>query len=241
MAKKLRFKRKTVSRRVIRRRAFKKKGPNVTGTSHKASMATFRMPTGGSIVPDRLRTKLKYTSLFSVTSTSGAIQYQLMAGNGCFDPDITGSGHQPQGFDQYAALYQRYVCRGSAIKVSVNSNTAGSNYIFSVRPTSDVNDFSSNMSVEVEKSYVKWKVGTQSNPARPIKMYRSTAKMEGVPNLKTLISDDYSAPFTANPTALWYWIVSASNADQQTTTNFNYYVEVTYYVEFYDRKTIGQS
>lgn len=231
--KKLRFKRKL--------RFKKRRGDNITGTNRKASKATFRMPTGGSIVPDRLRTKLKYTELFSITSTSGAIIQQKMSGNGAFDPNITGSGHQPQGFDQYSALYQRYICRGSSIKVTVNSNTAGSNYIYSVRPTADINDTSTDMTAEIEKAYSRWKIGTQTHPARAIKMYRSTAKMEGVPNIKTLISDDYSAPFTANPTAQWYWFVSATNADAQTTTNFNFYVEQTFYLEFYDRKTIGQS
>lgn len=34
--------------------------------------------------------------------------YNVFSANGCYDPDISGVGHQPRGFDQLMALYDRF-------------------------------------------------------------------------------------------------------------------------------------
>lgn len=234
-----RFKRKTIPR--FRKAKVKKilKG-NTAGNAKKASLATFNIPLG-SIVPDRLRTKLRYTQLNSVTSTSGAIVQQLFRGNSLFDPDVTGVGHQPQGFDQYMTLYQRYIVKGCAIRVHINCNTSGANYIFTVRPSADVNDTSANITVDMEKPFAKWAMGTQGTQARKIKSYYSTGKIEGATSSKVMINDTFSGDGSSSPLSQWYWFISCCNADQSTTTNFNIYSELVYYCEFYDRKTLTTS
>ena len=35
--------------------------------------------------------------------------------NSLFDPDFTGTGHQPYYFDQFATIYQRYTVIGSKL------------------------------------------------------------------------------------------------------------------------------
>jgi hypothetical protein len=53
-------------------------------------------------------TKFKYASLFDTSLVAGAISDQVFRSNSLFDPDRTNAGHQPLGFDQIAALYNRY-------------------------------------------------------------------------------------------------------------------------------------
>lgn len=57
---------------------------------HGPSTMIMKFPT---VVADRLKTKLKYTDVFSVQVNAGAQTYQLMRGNSPFDPDQTGVGH----------------------------------------------------------------------------------------------------------------------------------------------------
>lgn len=44
--------------------------------------------------------------------------------NGMFDPDHTGTGHQPLGFDQLMAMYDHYVVVGSKITVNFSNNSS---------------------------------------------------------------------------------------------------------------------
>jgi hypothetical protein len=47
-------------------------------------------------------------------SSAGVSLYQF-AGNGCFDPDITGTGHQPYYWDTYTGVYNYYSVMGSRV------------------------------------------------------------------------------------------------------------------------------
>jgi len=49
---------------------------------------------------------LKYC--YNSISSNGAIDGNILKLNSCYDPDVTYTGHQPMGFDQYAALYNYY-------------------------------------------------------------------------------------------------------------------------------------
>lgn len=73
------------------------------------------MPT---LMPDRLRVPLKYDQRIVITSTVGALVTQIYRGNSCYDPDYTGGGQQPVGFDQWSAFYASYMCYASKITVT---------------------------------------------------------------------------------------------------------------------------
>lgn len=52
----------------------------------------------------------------------GALAIYVYTTNGLYDPNTTGIGHQPTGFDQLMALYNEYVVIGSTIKVSFTNS-----------------------------------------------------------------------------------------------------------------------
>lgn len=66
----------------------------------------------------RHRTTLRYFGNFiSVNPGIGGIAAgHVFSANGCYDPDITGGGHQPIGFDQLMALYDHYTVVGAKIR-----------------------------------------------------------------------------------------------------------------------------
>lgn len=59
-----------------------------------------------SPVATRLRTKLNYAT--QITPAAIPVYEYLFNLNSLFDPDRTGTGHQPLGFDQLKTLYNRY-------------------------------------------------------------------------------------------------------------------------------------
>lgn len=68
-------------------------------------------------MPTQRIAKLKYAQVMSVTSTTGVMGEQRFSANNIYDPDVTGTGHQPMGHDQWTALFNHYVVLGSKITV----------------------------------------------------------------------------------------------------------------------------
>lgn len=70
-----------------------------------------------SPLPTKLLVKLKYYDFISINPGAGVFGNYVFSANGMYDPNITGSGHQPRGFDQLMAMYDHYVVIKSAISV----------------------------------------------------------------------------------------------------------------------------
>jgi len=52
------------------------------------------------------------------TSTAGSVSTYKYSANGLYDPDITGTGDQPMGWDQMMLLYNQACCLRSRIQVT---------------------------------------------------------------------------------------------------------------------------
>uniref|UniRef100_UPI0040478526 hypothetical protein n=1 Tax=Yoonia sp. TaxID=2212373 RepID=UPI0040478526 len=69
-----------------------------------------------------LRTKqncvLRYHETFSLNPAIGGVPalYSFRS-NGCFDPNFTGVGHQPRGYDQIMAMYSHLAVREAQIEI----------------------------------------------------------------------------------------------------------------------------
>lgn len=83
----------------------------------RTSMIARGVPRGPA--PRQMRTVLRYAeSLITVNGgAAGTSDAYVFSANGLFDPNITGVGHQPRGFDQYMGLYTYYVVVASRITV----------------------------------------------------------------------------------------------------------------------------
>lgn len=66
-------------------------------------------------IPNRFATKLRYADNFTLQPVSGLVAAHLWNANSCYDPDVTGTGHQPRGFDQFMAMYDHFTVIGSKI------------------------------------------------------------------------------------------------------------------------------
>ena len=65
----------------------------------------------------------KYCDYFTLTSTGGVTAAYRFSANGLYDPNITGTGHQPMYFDQYAGIYNHYVVIGSKCRFRAIPNS----------------------------------------------------------------------------------------------------------------------
>lgn len=94
-----RFSRKKRSTR--KRRSRKRRGPKLE-----------------TLIKNRIVTKLKYVDIVTVDSAAASIASHVFRANDAFDPDLTGGGHSPLGYNQYALLYNNKRVLSSTIKIT---------------------------------------------------------------------------------------------------------------------------
>lgn len=77
------------------------------------------------IVSNRQIVKLKYSEFFSLDPGINTAATYTFGANCMYDPNITGTGHQPLGFDQWMAFYNHFTVIGARIKATFVSAAAG--------------------------------------------------------------------------------------------------------------------
>lgn len=186
--------------------------------------------------PTRTVTRLDYTDQFDIVCTSGVLSVYTFNSNGLFDPDQTGTGHQPLGFDQYAAQYNRY--RVLKVDYQVTFGNPAASYSAHRCTIAHVNGSTvpSNPAM-FEIPYSKQGVvGTYGQPLTLRGSFNLT-KLNADPT-KYRIDDRYSALVTGNPAEVMYMhlaIMPNSSSTQRVVVKF------VYHVEFYDIETPGAS
>jgi len=84
-----------------------------------------RMPR--QVLPARMMVKLPYWDIVQIVNTphtDGTADYVYCL-NSLFDPDVTGGGHQPRGFDQWSALFGQYMVHGCKYEVRFYTSDIG--------------------------------------------------------------------------------------------------------------------
>lgn len=67
---------------------------------------------------------LRYATRITLNPTFSTPAYHAFRANSLFDPDLSGTGHQPMGFDQYMGFYNHYNVSSSKIKATAWSGAS---------------------------------------------------------------------------------------------------------------------
>jgi hypothetical protein len=196
----------------------------------------------GSGFATRMPVKLVYEDLLTIAPGTTYGSY-VFRGNSLFDPDYSGTGHQPRFFDQFAAVYGRYKVLSSSIVVEA-INTAGgsgSGAVFSITPNTEIITFTSwPQAAELPLARV-----SQIVPISSVYPFRLTHKATttGVCGLlKNQVNDeDWSALTGANPVQIWYWNINTAAVNPAVNVAITIRVRITYDALMYDRLDVGMS
>lgn len=188
---------------------------------------------------EQIRT-LCYTDSFTLSNTAGVLtEYQFRA-NSLYDPNFSGTGHQPFGFDQIAAFYNHYDVLSSTIKVSMIAPNAG--YTTAVVTGVYLSDDSS--------AYADWhtyseaKRGTNKIVAP---FYAGATVTKSSFDKKKFFSKsadpgETTALVTASPAEEVLFHIWQQPVDQSSNSNpYQYTVEMTFKVRFFEPKDIVAS
>lgn len=118
------------------------------------------------ILPLKFATTLKYVQNVTITnSVVGICNAHTFRANSIYDPDFTGTGHQPRGTDQFlgsGALYEHFTVVGSKIRVRFNNTNATTTALCGIW-LREASTFSTTKSDNLEVRTGRWKQLPPSN------------------------------------------------------------------------------
>jgi hypothetical protein len=194
-------------------------------------------------IDPHLYATLKYcdTFTFSVATLTGT--QQVMRLNSLFDPDVTGAGHQPLYFDQYAALYNRYRVLKTWVKVTFHTTTGTYNGCVLPLNGSLVSTIATltTYNTAIEQPLARWCVvpGSGALP-KTIIFEIALNDLNGCTEIEYLGDDRFEAAIGANPTELMQLYIGIYNPTA-ATVGPNVSLEMHYEVDFHDPISIGGS
>jgi hypothetical protein len=208
----------------------------------KAREVVLRNPSNP--MPDRFVTHMKYSTLVTLTTSGiGIPAYWAFRMNSIFDPDLSGTGHQPLSHDEFTPFYTKYTVTGMSYVVTFSnqSTTESVDVVVVQRPNSNATTVidTAMESAFSQKGVIGPEVG--GNAIRVFRGNASIAKVRGVPAFKVLNDNDYSALIGANPVTVPTLQIFAMDQPGTVVTTIYARVELTYHVQLYDRKVLTQS
>lgn len=190
-------------------------------------------------MPERMFVKLKYCDEVQFTSGIVSELSQVYRGNSIFDPDFTGAGHQPLGHDQWAGFYKRYRVVACAISCKFTQfTTAGNTHHIVVLPSNESTVDNFQPSCEQVGSVTGTTSSSNGKACAYLRSFVRTSDIKGSTNLAN--DKDLEALFGNNPNIQWFWQIIVKSAFT-VDVDIRALVELTYYVECYDRVQLATS
>ena len=217
------------------------------------AIAQAQVLTSGSlllnVLPRSHRTTLRYAETFSLaTGAAGIIgSVQTMFLNSLYDPNSSGTGHQPYGFDQLVQFYQQYFvhsCRYQLI-CSTIGGTAEICVAMQIFPTAGgVTIAGISTDAATEKATVSTFVLGSSGNVRS-RSVTGVVKMHQIfglePDQYRAQTDQYGAAVTTNPALGAYLEVGIGSYSGAASETAAIQIILDFDAEFWQPKTLAQS
>lgn len=191
--------------------------------------------------PRQLKITHRYAESFDLTSTSGTVAYYNFKANGMYDPNTTGTGHQPLYFDELSGIYNHYMVVGSKITYTFGAMSATNG---GARMAAFINDDNTqtptNINNVVEQSsgsrVVVLPYGASYQPG-PVTLYWSARKEFGATGLS---KDSITGSPSADPVDQSQFTL-ALQADGAGTVTVGFTVVIEYIAIWFETKDISSS
>lgn len=148
-----------------------------------------------------------YTPVTLSSGAAGLAGNYVFAVNGLYDTDITGTGHQPLGFDQLMVMYDHYTVTNA--KITVDFHNPNSNLVVAALSVSDAATTITDANRLVENGLVAYGSVPNSTTAAGLRLSQkcSMSRFMGRPGILT--EDDFRGDVNSNPAELAYFHLSA--------------------------------
>lgn len=232
--------RKTGRRLATRRMG---KGPTVATLNSSKRMWSTNRPTRMSALtgfPRQITVTLPYTRNDRINPGVVTGADTVFSLNSAFDPEVSGGGHQPRGFDQWAAIYKTY--RVGSVTAVINVRQRASHGINCMLIFNDDPTDLGTTSDLLEQPNVQY-LGINSSNTYPLKR-----RVKGFPHKALGMSwqqyvgnEDTAGLVTGIPTNQAYMHLVVQQLDNATAVDFEYEIVLFYRVTFFEQVNIPAS
>lgn len=175
--------------------------------------------------------------------STGAVQAggYVFTANGLYDPNITGTGHQPMGFDQMMLFYEHYTVTKATLTVNFYNNDVDDPVIVGCLIAPDVT-IETNFSKLVENGMLNryWITEKGGNdPKHTFKISADISKINGKKDVKS--EDDFRGDSASNPVEQSYFHLFAYNQTNVNVVNVLFEVVIEYEAVFTEPRKMIQS
>lgn len=184
---------------------------------------------------------LPYYSAFQVSSGALAAGSYVFSMNGMFDPDFTGTGGQPMGFDQMMIFYEHYTvirCRATAV-IRNQSTTLYTDAALSVRADNPTTTSIETIMETGNTVAVKLTTANGQGSLKEVGLTCDVAKFGGYDDI--LDESDARGSAAANPVEQTYLHVSCWNSETVGTVNVWVELRLEYHAIFTEPRVISIS
>lgn len=162
----------------------------------------------------------------------GVLDVHAFWANGLYDPNAAVGGHQPLGFDQLMALYERYDVRKARITIYFTNNDTSNHQYVGVIATNDQAAVSGVGTTVIENGKGAWRL---LSPRGVSDQYRATITM--TLDLDKFLGnksqdDTRQGSAAANPVDGVFFVIYAFNNNGTDSASVGADVLIDYYAEF---------
>lgn len=211
-----------------RHRSNKKRSPYTKGGS--GTVLALKTLTA----PDRMLLKMPYYTDVAIKSTTSSYATWAFNLNSIYDPDRSGIGHQPLGYDQWGIFYNRYRVYGVQFDVTLTNMSDDPCRVYNLAAnetpaasTYDVFEQSHMKSVQLAPA------GSGKDTYR-LKKFYSLPRIIGRPKSAYTADDRFSAQWNNNPVEAAIGQIGAKSITQ-SAVNVLATVRIIYLVEAFDK------
>lgn len=189
--------------------------------------------------------KLRYVDQISVNPYSlGNAQHHKFRANGCFDPDITGAGHQPMGFDQYMLFYNHFKVLGSKITVQGLSQASGTvendQTIVSLSLDADTTTIT-DIRRQIELGLCSYQINNPGGSGRGVKLSKTFSMKKFFQN-RADSDDTLIGNVAADPTEQAVYSLAVANLESaDDAAPLAFLITIDYIVQFSEPKQLAMS
>jgi len=183
-------------------------------------------------------TKLVYCDQASYDATTSTVAYNCYRANSVFDPDLTGAGHQPMGYDQQSALYHCWVVPAVHLEFTITpGSTATQGVVYGAfwQDTPTIISTSVNVLRELRKGPVEFFVPGNGTP-KTIKTTFDNSRYYSLSQEAYIEqgSNGFGGCIDTNPARgsyLFVWVGTTLSTNEPAAVNVN--VRLTYDTRFF--------